>query len=64
MAHIDLGHAQMQKLVEEIKSVGEVESLPKLEGRQMFAMISPLKKKQGATQATATPDKKSETKSS
>lgn len=45
MAHIDLGHVQMQKLLEEIKTVGEVESHPKMEGRQMFAMLSPLKKK-------------------
>lgn len=45
MAHVDLGQARMKRVVEEIRELGEVESFPKMEGRQMFMMIGPLKKK-------------------
>ena len=45
MAHIDLGHAMMKKVVEEVKGFGEVESFPKMEMRQLFMMLGPVKKK-------------------
>lgn len=48
MAHMDLAHDRMRRVTEEIKGVGEIESFPKLEGRQMFMMIGPAKKKTGS----------------
>jgi len=45
MAHKDLGHARMKKVIEEVKDLGEAESFPKMEGRQMFMMLGPVKKK-------------------
>ena len=44
MAHVDLGMAKMKKITEEIKEFGEVESYPKMEGRQMMMILSPTKK--------------------
>jgi translation initiation factor IF-3 len=45
MAHKDIGHARMKKVLEEVKELGEAESFPKMEGRQMFMMLGPVKKK-------------------
>jgi translation initiation factor IF-3 len=45
MAHMDIGYERMKKVVEELKEIGEVESFPKMEGRQMFMMLGPAKKK-------------------
>lgn len=45
MAHVDLGRDRMQRVVEEMRGLGEVESFPKMEGRQMFMMLAPVKKK-------------------
>jgi len=44
MAHVDLGRERMKRVVEELRDLGNVESFPKMEGRQMFMMLSPLKK--------------------
>jgi len=45
MAHIDLGQARMKKVIEEVRGLGEVESFPKVEMRQLFMMLGPAKKK-------------------
>ena len=45
MAHMDIGQTRMKRVTEEVKAVGEVESFPKMEGRQMFMMLGPTKKK-------------------
>ena len=45
MAHVDLGQERMKRVIEEVRSLGEVESFPKMEMRQLFMMLSPLKKK-------------------
>ena len=45
MAHIDLGHARMKRVAEEVKGLGEVESFPKMEMRQLFMLLVPVKKK-------------------
>lgn len=45
IAHMDLGHARMKRLVEEVRDIGEVESFPKMEGRQLFMMLAPARKK-------------------
>ena len=35
----------MKRVIEEVEGLGEVESFPKMEGRQMFMMLGPVKKK-------------------
>jgi len=45
MAHVDIGHERMKKMMEEVRNIGEVEFFPKMEGRQMFMMLVPIKKK-------------------
>jgi translation initiation factor IF-3 len=45
MAHMDIGQERMKRVIEEVRSLGEVESFPKMEGRQMFMMLGPAKKK-------------------
>jgi len=45
MAHKDLGHERMKKVIEEVRELGEAEGFPKMEGRQMFMMLGPVKKK-------------------
>jgi len=42
MAHQDVGRELLQRVAEDIKDVGKVESMPKMEGRQMVMMINPL----------------------
>ena len=44
MAHTDLGRERMQKVADEVKELGQVEAFPKMEGRQLFMMLAPLKK--------------------
>lgn len=45
MAHIDLGQERMKKVIEEVRGVGEVETFPKIEMRQLHMMLVPVKKK-------------------
>jgi len=42
MAHQDLGRDLLLRVAEDIKEVGKVDNMPKMEGRQMTMMISPL----------------------
>jgi translation initiation factor IF-3 len=46
MAHPELGLNILEKLAEDLKTEAVVENQPKLEGRNMFMLISPLKKKE------------------
>lgn len=41
MAHMELGRQLLEKIAEDVKEQGKVESMPKLEGRQMIMMIAP-----------------------
>ena len=43
MAHQDLGRELLQRIAKDIEETGKVESMPKMEGRQMVMMINPLK---------------------
>ena len=43
MAHQDLGKALLDRIAEDVKSEGKIESFPRLEGRQMVMMIGPAK---------------------
>ncbi|MBN1282202.1 MAG: translation initiation factor IF-3 [Proteobacteria bacterium] len=45
MAHMNLGHERMKRVVAEVKEIGEPENYPKMEERQLFMMLGPLKKK-------------------
>ncbi len=44
MAHLDLGHERMRRIIEEVKDLGEAESHPKLEGKQLMIMLSSAKR--------------------
>ena len=41
MAHQELGLALLHKVRDEVDEIGKVESMPRLEGRQMVMMIAP-----------------------
>ena len=41
MAHMDLGRKLLERLSEELKEIGKVESPPRLEGRTMILLLAP-----------------------
>jgi translation initiation factor IF-3 len=43
MAHQDLGRNLLERVAEDVKEIGKVENMPKMEGRQMVMMIGPVK---------------------
>ncbi len=43
MAHADLGRKLLERVAEDVTELGKVESIPRLEGRQMVMMINPVK---------------------
>ena len=42
MAHQNLGRELLERVAEDVKDLGKVENMPKMEGRQMIMMIGPL----------------------
>ncbi|WP_074218492.1 translation initiation factor IF-3 [Rhodovulum sp. ES.010] len=44
MAHQNLGRELLERVAEDVKEIGKVENMPKMEGRQMIMMIGPLTK--------------------
>ncbi|CAN5157427.1 translation initiation factor IF-3 [soil metagenome] len=44
MAHQDLGMKVLERIKADLEAVGQVEQMPKLEGRQMIMVMSPKKK--------------------
>ena len=44
MAHLNLGRELLERVAVDIKDSGKIESMPKMEGRQMIMMIGPLPK--------------------
>ncbi|MDA7827199.1 translation initiation factor IF-3 [Rhodobacteraceae bacterium] len=44
MAHQDLGRDLLNRVAEDVKEMGKVENMPKVEGRQMTMMIGPIAK--------------------
>ena len=44
MAHQEIGMRQLERIREELAEMAQVESMPKLEGRQMVMMLAPKKK--------------------
>ncbi len=45
MAHQNLGRELLERVAEDVKDLGKVENMPKMEGRQMVMMIGPLPQK-------------------
>jgi len=43
MAHQNLGRELLERVAEDVKDLGKVENMPKMEGRQMVMMIGPMK---------------------
>ncbi len=43
MAHQQLGRDLLERVASDIEEIGKVESMPKMEGRQMIMMIAPVK---------------------
>ena len=43
MAHQELGRILLERVAEDVKEIGKVENMPKMEGRQMVMMIGPAK---------------------
>ncbi len=43
MAHLELGRALLERVADDIEEIGKIESMPKMEGRQMIMMVSPSK---------------------
>jgi translation initiation factor IF-3 len=43
MAHTDLGRNLLERVAEDVKEIGKVENMPRIEGRQMVMMIGPAK---------------------
>lgn len=44
MAHINLGRELLERVAADVKDFGKVESMPKMEGRQMIMMIGQIPK--------------------
>ncbi|WP_371037239.1 MULTISPECIES: translation initiation factor IF-3 [unclassified Rhodosalinus] len=42
MAHQNLGRELLERVAEDVKEIGKVENMPKMEGRQMIMMIGPV----------------------
>lgn len=44
MAHLNLGRKLLERVADDTTEMGKVDSIPKMEGRQMVMMINPLKR--------------------
>lgn len=45
MAHLNIGRERLMEIVKNISDLGELEQFPKIEGRSMFMIVTPAKKK-------------------
>ncbi len=45
MAHQEFGYRLLERVRADLEAIGQVEQMPKLEGRQMIMVVSPKKKK-------------------
>lgn len=45
MAHQEFGMRQLERIKADVEAIGQVEQMPKMEGRQMIMVIAPAKKK-------------------
>jgi len=44
MAHQEFGMRQLERVRTDLEEIGQVEQMPKMEGRQMIMVIAPKKK--------------------
>ncbi|HEX5804580.1 MAG TPA: translation initiation factor IF-3 [Azospira sp.] len=44
MAHQEFGMRQLERIKTDVEAIGQVEQMPKMEGRQMIMIIAPIKK--------------------
>jgi translation initiation factor IF-3 len=44
MAHQEFGMRQLERVKNDLEEIGQVEQMPKMEGRQMIMVIAPKKK--------------------
>lgn len=45
MAHQEFGYRLLERVRDDLEEIGQVEQMPKLEGRQMVMMVAPKKRK-------------------
>ncbi len=45
MAHQEFGMRQLERIKADLEAIGQVEQMPKMEGRQMIMVIAPARKK-------------------
>ncbi len=45
MAHQEFGYRLLERVRDDLEAIGQVEQMPKLEGRQMIMVVAPKKKK-------------------
>ena len=45
MAHQEIGARMLERLKADLEELGQVEQMPKMEGRQMVMVLAPKKKK-------------------
>ncbi|MCF3594459.1 translation initiation factor IF-3 [Rhodobacteraceae bacterium LMO-12] len=45
MAHQNLGRELLERVADDVAEIGKIDNMPKMEGRQMIMMISPLPQK-------------------
>jgi translation initiation factor IF-3 len=45
MAHQEFGMRQLERIKADVEAIGQVEQMPKMEGRQMIMIVAPSKKK-------------------
>ena len=43
MAHMELGRELLERVAKDVEGIGKIESMPKVEGRQMVMMVAPVK---------------------
>lgn len=55
-AHRDIGAEQCLRLAEAVKDVGVVEAPPRMEGRQMFMILAPVRRPTPQRQSQTSPD--------
>ena len=60
MAHQEIGMRQLERVRDEMGEMIQVESMPKLEGRQMVMMIAPSKKKTASNKSSGEKKQQSE----
>jgi translation initiation factor IF-3 len=41
MAHVDIGRDLLERIAGDVSEIGKIESMPKMEGRQMIMVVSP-----------------------